>query len=296
MIWNIKRNNFENTGGLHMTKESSFIGDLLWRILLAVFALSIILPIFWLIYESLKTNREFFQDIWALPAQLQWSNYTSAWEKFKLGQVLLNTVYYVGVSLVAGTFLTALNAYALTRVNFKGKKLLWASIMLSLFLPGINALVPQYVLMRDLHLTNSLTGLIILDSLGESVFFLMLLSGFMQSLPKELEESAFVDGASIFQVFTKIIFPLSMPGIVTVAIFKFLGLYNNFLAPFIYLGEESKYTMAVNMYFAHKRMQYSSDWVTLFAGLVITMIPPIIMYILFQRKVMEGATLGGVKG
>ena len=279
-----------------MTKESSFIGDLLWRIFLAAFALSIILPIFWLVYESLKTNREFFQDIWALPAQLKWSNYTSAWEKFKLGQVLLNTVYYVGVSLVVGTFLTALNAYALTRVNFKGRKLLWASIMLSLFLPGINALVPQYVLMRDLHLTNSLTGLIILDSLGESVFFLMLLSGFMQSLPKELEESAFVDGSSIFQVFLKIIFPLSMPGIVTVAIFKFLGLYNNFLAPFIYLGEESKYTMAVNMYFAHKRMQYSSDWVTLFAGLVITMIPPIIMYIMFQRKVMEGATLGGVKG
>jgi len=277
-------------------KESSFISDLLWRIVLAVFALTIILPVVWLGYESLKTNREFFQDIWAWPEKMQWGNYGAAWEKFKLGQVLGNTAYYVGVSLVLGTFLTALNAYALTRIKFKGRKFLWATIMVSLFLPGINALVPQYVLMRELHLTNSLTGLILLDSLGESVFFLLLLSGFMQSLPKELEESAFVDGASIFQVFRKIIFPLSMPGIVTVAIFKFLGLYNNFLAPYIYLGDEKKYTMAINMYFAHKRMQYSSDWVTLFAGLAITMIPPIIMYILFQRKVMEGATLGGVKG
>lgn len=277
-------------------KETSYFGDWLWRIILFCCALTIIFPILWLGYESLKTNREFFQNIWALPQQWQWGNYTKAWEKFKLGEVLWNTTYYVGVSLVLGTFLTTLNAYALTRVRFKGRKLLWATIMISLFLPGINALVPQYVLMRELHLTNSLTGLILLDSLGESVFFLMLLSGFMQSLPKELEESAFVDGASIFQVFRKIIFPLSMPGIVTVAIFKFLGLYNNFLSPFIYLADEKKYTMAINMFFANKRMQYSSDWVTLFAGLAITMIPPVIMYILFQRKVMEGATLGGVKG
>ncbi|MBP1988534.1 carbohydrate ABC transporter permease [Paenibacillus eucommiae] len=279
-----------------MKEKTSLIGDTLWRICLVAFAISIIVPLLWLFYESLKTNREFFRDIWALPEVLQWKNYAKAWETFKFGQVFFNTLYYVGGSLLLGTFLTAINAFALTRIQFKGRAFIWSTIMLSLFLPGINALVPQYVLMRDLHLTNSLTGLIILDSLGESVFFLLLLSGFMQSLPKELEEGAFVDGASLFQVFWKIIMPLSMAGIVTVGIFKFIGLYNNFLGPFIYLGDESKYTMAVNMFFANARMQYSSDWVTLFAGVVISMLPPVILYILFQRKVMEGATLGAVKG
>jgi len=244
----------------------------------------------------LKTNQEFFQDVWALPEVLKWDNYKNAWEKYKLGNAMLNTLYYVGASMAIGIFFTTLNAYALTRMEFKGRKLIWAIIMLSLFLPGINALIPQYVLMRDLLLTNSLTGLIILDSLGENVFFLMLLGGFMQSLPKELEESGTMDGASLFQVFWRIIVPLAMPGIVTVAIFKFLGLYNNFLGPFIYLNDPKKYTIGVNMYQANQMMQYTADWVTLFAGVVIAMIPSILLYVFFQRWIMEGATMGAVKG
>jgi N-acetylglucosamine transport system permease protein len=270
--------------------------DVLWRIILFLWALSILVPLLWIVLESLKTNREFFGNVWSLPDKLMFSNYTRAWESYHLGSTALNTLYFVGVSLVLGTFLTTLNAYALTRLEFKGRKWIWATIMLSLFLPGINALVPQYVLMRDLGLTNSLTGLIILDSLGESVFFLMLLGGFMSSLPKELEESAFIDGASLFQVFIRIIVPLSTPGIVTVAIFKFLGLYNAFLGPFIYLSDQSKYTIGVAMYHANQLMQYKADWVTLFAGVTIAMVPTIILYIIFQKQISEGATLGGLKG
>lgn len=279
-----------------MKARYAFIGDTLWRLLLLLFALSIIGPLLWILYESLKTNQEFFQDIWSLPATWKWENYAKAWNAFNFSKVFFNTLYYIGGSLLLGTFITAINAYALTRIAFRGRAFIWGSIMFSLFLPGINALIPQYVLMRDLNLTNSITGLILLDSLGESVFFLLILGGFMQSLPKELEESAYVDGASIFQVFWKIILPLSMAGIVTVAVFKFIGLYNNFLGPFIYLHEESKYTIAINMYFANARMQYTSDWVTLFAGVIISMGPPVIFYVLFQRRVMEGATLGAVKG
>ncbi|WJH35522.1 carbohydrate ABC transporter permease [Paenibacillus sp. CC-CFT747] len=193
-------------------------------------------------------------------------------------------------------FFTTLNAYALTRMEFKGRQLVWGLIMLSLFLPGINALVPQYVIMRELHLTNSLTGLILLSSLGESVFYLMLLGGFMKSLPKDLEESAHIDGASIFQVFWRVIVPLSTPGIVTVAIFKFLGYYNNFMGPFIYLSDTNKYTIAVQMYQANKMMEFTADWVTLFAGVTIAMVPSVIVFILFQRLIMQGATLGAVKG
>ncbi len=193
-------------------------------------------------------------------------------------------------------FFTTLNAYALTRMQFKGRNVIWGLIMLSLFLPGINALVPQYVIMRELHLTNSLTGLILLSALGESVFYLMLLGGFMKSLPKDLEESANMDGASIFQVFWRIIIPLSTPGIVTVAIFKFLGYYNNFMGPFIYLSDPDKYTIAVQMYQANKMMEYTTDWVTLFAGVSIAMVPSVIVFILFQKMIMQGATLGAVKG
>ncbi|GIP32646.1 carbohydrate ABC transporter permease [Paenibacillus sp. J2TS4] len=278
-----------------MKEKRTFI-DVIWWIVLIVWSFTILFPIIWILYQSVKTNREFFQDVWALSETINWTNYRNAWTNYGIGKAMLNTLYYVGASLLIGTFLTTMNAYALTRMEFKGRKLIWAAIMLSLFLPGINALIPQYVLMRDLNLTNSLTGLVILDSLGESVFFLMLLGGFMQSLPKELEESAFMDGASIFQTFFRIIVPLSTPGIVTIAIFKFLALYNNFLGPFIYLSDEKKYTIGVAMYQANKLMQYKSDWVTLFAGVMIAMIPSVLMYMFFQRWIMEGATLGAVKG
>lgn len=277
------------------TNKRTFI-DVIWRLIMFLCALSVIFPLLWIVLESLKTNKEFFANVWALPDKLMFENYKKAWDSYHLGSTLLNTLYYVGTSLLLGTFLTALSAYTLTRLEFKGRKFIWGTIMLSLFLPGINALVPQYILMRDLGLTNSLTGLIILDSFGESVFFLMLLGGFMQSLPKEMEESAYIDGASLFQVFTRIILPLSTPGIVTVAIFKFLGLYNAFLGPFIYLSDSSKYTIGVAMYHANQIMQYKADWVTLFAGVTIAMIPTIIIYVFFQKQIAEGATLGGLKG
>ncbi|MCD9022466.1 carbohydrate ABC transporter permease [Cohnella silvisoli] len=277
-------------------REKRTISDAWWNIILLIWSVSILFPLIWVFYESLKTNQEFFQGVWELPKKLSWINYKDAWDEYGIGISMINTIYYVGVSLAIGTFLTAINAYVLTRLKFRGRKLMWAVIMLSLFLPGINALVPQYVLMRDMNLTNSLTGLIILDSFSESAFFLMMLGGFMQSLPKELEESGAIDGASIFQIFFRIILPLSTAGIVTVAIFKFLGLYNNFLGPFIYLGDPDKYTIGVAMYQASQIMQYKSDWVTLFAGLMITMIPLVFMYIFLQRRIMEGATLGAVKG
>ena len=276
--------------------ERRTIMDLFWRLALFFWAATIIFPVVWIAYQSLRTNVEFFQDIWALPTSLNWGNYSKAWTSYNIGQSLLNTVYYVGVSLVLGTFLTTLNAYALTRMQFRGRTFIWGLIMLSLFLPGINALVPQYLLMKSLSLTNSLSGLVILDSFGENVFFLMLLGGFMSSLPKDLEESAYIDGASIYQTFWRIIIPLSTPGIVTVAIFKFLGLYNNFLGPFIYLSDPAKYTIGVNMYQANMKMQYTSDWVTMFAGVVIVMIPSVIFYMMFQRRIMEGATMGAMKG
>jgi len=278
-----------------MAERRTFM-DTLWRLILFIWAASIIFPVVWIAYQSLRTNVEFFQDIWALPTSLNWGNYMKAWTAYNIGQSMVNTVYYVGVSLVLGTFLTILNAYALTRMEFRGRTFIWGLIMLSLFLPGINALVPQYLLMKSLNLTNSLSGLVILDSFGENVFFLMLLGGFMSSLPKDLEESAYIDGASIYQTFWRIIIPLSTPGIVTVAIFKFLGLYNNFLGPFIYLSDPAKYTIGVNMYQANMKMQYTSDWVTMFAGVVIVMIPSVIFYMMFQRRIMEGATMGAMKG
>ncbi len=276
-------------------KKNTFM-DVVWRILMFLWGLSILFPLVWIFYESLKTNREFFQSAWSLPAVPQWKNYKTAWNNLNISRAMLNTVYYVGASGIIGLFITTICAYALTRLEWKGKKLVYETIMISLFLPGINALVPQYVLAKKLHLVNSLTGLITLNVLAVSAFDILLLGGFMQTIPNELEESAYIDGASIFQVYWKVVMPLAKPGIMTVGIFKFLGLYNDFLPPLIYLSDPKKYTIGVNMYQENQLMQYKADWVSLCAGVVLAMIPTLVVYLIFQKQIVEGATLGSVKG
>lgn len=168
--------------------------------------------------------------------------------------------------------------------------------MISLFLPGINALIPQFVIVRSVHLTNSLTALILLYSLASNAFEIMILGSFMLSIPKELEESSFMDGASIFKTFIRIIVPITIPGIVTVSVFRFLSLYNDFLGPFIYLTDSKKYTVGLCMYQANLMIQYKADWTQLCAGIVIAIVPSMAVYLLFQKQIVGGATLGAVKG
>lgn len=276
-------------------ENKSGAGMIAARIILILWALTVILPVFWILYVSLKTNAEFFQNIWALPEIPQWKNYYDAWTKLGIGSSMINTVYYVGGGLILGLFGATISSYVLTRLEWKGKKVVVFLVLISLFLPGINILVPQYVLMRSFHLTEKIIGIILLTGLPIQAFDFLIMSGFMKTIPKEMEESAFMDGATIFQTFRNIIIPLSVPGIITIAIFKFLGLFNDFINPFIYLTDPDKYTIGVRMYDANILMQYKADWVTLCAGVVIAMAPCIIVYMFLQKRIVEGATIGAVK-
>lgn len=277
-------------------KSKFTISKTFWHLILVIWGLSIILPLFWIGYESLKTNIEFFGDAWKLPTTLQWRNYQNALSKLGIGSAMLNTLYVVGVSMVVSLFVLILNAYAFSRMEWKFRKVIWFLFMLALFLPGINVLVPDYVILRTLHLTNSTTGLIAFYIIGINVVNLMILKSFMGSIPKEMVESAVMDGASIMKTIQAIIVPLSMPGIVTVAIFMFIGYYNDFLMPLISLSDPVNYTIGVAMYQGNMMMQYRADWVTLLAGMVITIAPCIILYLIFQKRIVEGASLGAIKG
>lgn len=272
------------------------IGSAVNRIIMLLFSLTVLFPLGWIIVKSLQTNREFFASAWGLPKVVQWGNYVKAWDSLHIGDSLMNTVVLVLFSLVFSLILTSAAAYVLTRMRFRGRQFLRGVIMFSLFLPGINALVPTYVVMRNLGMLNSIPALVVFNSLCGDAFALMVLGGFMQTIPRDFEESAFLDGASVFQTFRKIIIPMSMPGVVTLATFKALWFYNDFMLPYTVLQDQSKYTIGVNMYAANLLMRYKADWVALCAGVILAMIPPVVLFILFQRKVMEGATLGGLKG
>lgn len=279
-----------------MKEKIRFI-DWIYRAVMLFWAGGILLPLFWVFYVSLKTNKEFFQSAWAFPKDPQWQNYKNAWENLNIGPALLNTLFVVASSLFIGIFISTLAAYFFTRMEWRGRKLIFGIVMLSLLLPGINALVPQYVVARSLHLTGSLSGLVFMYSVGLNVFDIMILGGFMKSIPKEMEESAYMDGASIMKIFIHIIIPMSVPGIITVAIFKFLSLYNDFLLPLIYLSDNAeKHTIGVAMYYANQKMLYQADWVQLFASVVISVVPTITAYIILQKQIVGGATLGAIKG
>lgn len=272
------------------------MGDRAWEILLFLWALTILVPLVWIVVVSLKTNQEFFQSVWALPRKPQFSNYVEAWTSLRLDKAFMNTIIYIGCSMIIRLVFTVTTTYSLTRLSFRGRKMLMALVMLSLYLPGVNALVPSYVLLRDMHLLNSLKGLIIFSSVGIDAFSVMVLSGFLASIPYEMEESAALDGAGYFRTLFQIILPMAKPGIVTVLVFSFLNLYNNFLWPYIFLQDPDKYTIAVKIYEVNKKMQYNSNWVVLCACIVLGVLPSLLFYVILQKQVKEGVNVGALKG
>lgn len=271
-------------------------GNILWRIALIIWSLTIIFPIGWIIIVSLKTNVEFYQSVWALPEIPQFINYVEAWQEMGLGKAFWNTFVYVGASMAITLTFAYYATYSLYRVKFRGRKLLRGLLMLSLFLPTINAMVPTFVMLSKLHL-RSFVGLIIFSSFGINAFNVMVLGGFLSSIPHEMEESAFIDGAGYFRTATQIIAPMAKPGIVTIAVFCFLGYYNSYLWPNLLLnGKPEMFTIAVKMFEVNSRMKYDSNWVGLCACIVIGLIPSLIFYIALQKYVTTGATVGALKG
>lgn len=270
--------------------------DVITRTLLLFWAILIILPLFWFLYESLKTNQEFFMNIWALPERPQFGNYAKAWRNAGVMIYMGNTVFIVAVSLACTTALAAMASYILSRFKFRLNRFIFWMIALSMMLPGINAVTTQFVLMRQLNLTNSLWGLCVYLTAMALPFSIFILTGFMKTIPHEMEESAYIDGCSYSRSFFSILLPMSQPGLVAINIFNFLGAYNSYLAPLLFISDEKKYPIAVGISNLYIKMMYQADWVTLFAGSVITMVPVIVFYAIFQKMLISGTTAGAIKG
>lgn len=277
-------------------KIKHHVWDVIIRIILLLWAILIILPLFWFLYESLKTNQEFFVNIWALPSKLQFNNYAKAWKSAGIMTYMGNTVFILAVTLLLSTILAGMASYILARFKFKLNRIIFWMITLSMMLPGINAITTQFILMKQLKLTDSLWGLCIYLTASAIPFSIFILTGFMKTIPHEMEESAYMDGCSYSRTFFSILLPMCKPGIIAINIFNFLGVYNSYLAPLLFISNEKKYPIAVGISNLYITMMYKADWVTLFAGSVITMVPVILFYSLFQKQLISGTTIGAIKG
>jgi len=265
--------------------------------LLVIWAFCVTYPVIWTILGSLKDNNQFFtKSPWSLPDfPLLWSNFSYTWVKYQFGSYFFNSTFVTIGSIVLAVFMAATTAYILARHSFKGSGLLYYFYIASMMIPMILSLIPLFFLYNTLNLSNTLIGLILVYAIGALPFGMFVLIGFFKSLPRELEESAFIDGCSYYGVFFKIMLPLAMPGLVTVSIVNVLNFWNEYPLALILLNDPDMYTLPIGIAFMQGEMQYRTEWGPLFAALTISMVPVFILYLFFQNQISEGITAGAVK-
>lgn len=288
------------TGSERVTKRGLFSSDSVFagvsQILLMIWALLVIFPFLWMIMTAFKTDREIIFSPWELPASLQWNNFSRAWEEARIGEYFQNSVIVVAGSVFLTLLFSSMAAYVLARFEFPGNRILFYLFMAGLMFPVFLALVPLFFVVRDLSMLGTYRGLILVYTAYSLPFSIFFLTSFFKTLPSELAEAAIVDGASHYRVFFEVMLPLARPGLLAIGIFNVLGQWNQFLLPLVLNPNPDNYVLTQGLAFLAIQQGYQNDYSALFAALVITMIPILVVYVLFQRRLESGLTAGALKG
>lgn len=264
-------------------------------IIMVFVALLILMPLFWMLSTSLKPKSQWFSSrIEWIPRTFTLENYQKIFENpsTPIANWFLNSVLIASIVTVLVLTVDALAAYAYARMEFRGKNLLFGIMLATLFLPGIMFLVPNFLTIASLNLLNNWAGVIIPALAG--VFGVFFLRQFFESIPKELEEAAAIDGANTFQTFYKVVLPLAKPALATLGILTFLGSWNDFLWPLLILRDTNLQTLPPGL----RTLQgaYTSEYGLMLAGAVIVAVPVLIIYIVLQRFVVQSVASTGLKG
>ncbi|MBQ6805817.1 MAG: carbohydrate ABC transporter permease [Lachnospiraceae bacterium] len=263
-------------------------------IVLSVLVVLFVFPLVWMVNVSLKTNAEVFASPFGLPSVLQLGNYIYAWTKGYLGRAMLNSVIVCGITLIISMFLGSMASFAIARMRWKLSSLVMTYFMIGMMIPVHCVLIPLFVRFSKMGMTNSLIGLIlpyITFSLPMTIFLMV---GFFKGMPKELFEAACIDGCNIYECFFKIALPLSKTGVCVAGLMTFVGNWNELLLAMVFISDTSKKTLPVTLtYFVGP---YATNYVQMFAAVVIAIAPTILVYCLFSNQIVDGLTAGAVKG
>ena len=277
-----------------MKSKKRSTGQYICFVIFVIVALINIYPLVFSIFCSFKGNLEIFSSFTSLPKRLRFENYVTAWTVGNIGRYFLNTIILsVGTLVIAGLF-GAMASYVLAKFRFRGKSKIYLLFISGMMIPIQAVLIPLSYIFGKLGIMNNYPVLILLYSAFCFPMTVLVLTGFMNGIPTELEEAMVIDGASIFQVFFKMILPLSVPGIVSVSIFNFIQVWNNLLFPLIFISDKNKGTISMGLlaFFG----EYSTDYSSSMAGICLTTIPVIIAYVFFQEKIENGLMSGAIKG
>ena len=260
---------------------------------LILIALIMLVPFAWMLSASLKLNKDVFTyPIQWIPQNPRWQNYVDIWTKIPLGKFILNTAKITIIVTFLQVLSSSFAAYAFSKLRFWGRDLLFISYLMTIAVPWQTYMVPQFILMSKLGLNNTHLALILLQAF--SAFGVFMMKQFYQGIPDELCEAARIDGMSEYGIWARIMLPLSKPAIATLIIFTFVGTWNDFLGPMIYLTKTELKTIQIGL-----RMfitQYSSEYGLIMAGSVVTLIPVLVIFLIMQKNFVQGISVSGLKG
>lgn len=289
-----------------MKKEKLNLYKIFIYVALFSLAISIIIPIAWVLMASLKTAPEFYTNPWKLPEGFHFQNFIDAFQKAKMGQYFLNSVIVTALAIVILLIVALPAAYVLSRFEFKSKKLVNMMVMGGLFINVNYIVIPIFLMLLDWNKkVKALTGLsnlfinnrfmlAIVYASTALPFTIYLLRGYFKTLPRAFEEAAWIDGATHFQTMTKIMIPMAKPSIVTIILFNFLSFWNEYIIALTLMPGDMK-TLPVGLVSLQQAARGAANPGPLYAGLVIVMLPTLILYIFVQKQLTEGMTIGGIK-
>ncbi len=265
------------------------------HVVLSLWALAVVLPLVWTLFSSLKDSRSINVSPFALPDVLHWDNYVRAWNSIGVARYLFNTLVVVGSALVLVMILGAMSAYVLARFTFRGNAFVYYLILLGNTFPIFLAVVPLFFVLKNANLLGTYQGLILVYVAYAYPFTVFFLHSFFKTLPQEIYEAAQVDGAGDWRTFFQVMLPMAKPGLASVAIFNFLGLWNQYLLPTVLNPNKDKYVLSQGLYSMASQQGYNVDYGGLFAAVIITIAPVLIMYVIFQRQLQGGVSAGTMK-
>ncbi len=279
-------------------RTSRLVSSGIANLFIIVLGAAMLYPIVWLIAASFKESNAIFGDPRLLPRTFTLQNYVQGWKGIGIvgfGSFFKNSFLICALCVVGNVIFCSLTAYAFSRLRFAGKKFWFTVMMVTLMLPSHVTTIPRYIIFRSFGWIDTYLPLIVPKFFATDAFFIFLLVQFMRSLPKELDESALIDGCGKLGIYTKIVMPLTMPALITTVLFTFLWTWDDFFNQLLYLNSPSKYTvpMGLRLFLDASGM---SSWGPMFAMSVLSLVPCLVLFFALQKYFVQGIATTGIKG
>lgn len=283
-------------GNVLVLGAGKHIQNLILKAFLIIWAVIVIYPLLWMVISSFKDTNGIFLSTWSLPDVLHWENYKTAWVDYSIGRAFLNTMYVTVLATVLNLLLSIPTAYAIERYTFKGNRALMNFYLMAMMIPACMSWIPLYFLLNQFHMLDNLTILALIYAISKMPFSIYILSSFIGAVPAALEEAAVIDGMSRYGILFRLIPHLIRSGIITVVVMNVIQFWSEYFMALILLQTPEKKTLGVMMNVLSNNAEHQNAWGALFAGLVISTLPVVIIYATLNKHVVKGMMEGALKG